>query len=658
MLKVLRKHNKWFMVVFGTLLMLTFLIDRGASGAADVGKRVIAETRDGKIRARDLQHAEWELGLLNQIAPILVRFEYQVEGGMHWLLLTRQAERMGLVGDEQDGDSWIPELMQSELYNREMYKYVQQGIPASFARQFIERQAQQIMTEAQQATEGLRSSKAKLAGEYHLTEVDFGKTLAKLRGVSRLSRLYAGAAVPSDRRAIMQFRREGDAILVSGVTIPAAAIADTMPEPDAALIQAHYDTYRTSKPGTGDLGFGYVQEPRLKLEWIRLSRADISAQIKLDPIDVHKHWQLNRGRYPGEFDAEEAAVEKELRDGKIEAVMNTAGRLMKDRVRASLTRLPVDGPYRKLPATWAQDGPKLDALAQEMVDAVKSGVNVTLAKPAVERPIGDWVDLSKAGSLTGIGETYFRAGQSGMRFADLVGMCKEIAPQTTLDLQAGVPFTTVVMENAAGDHFYFTVNEVRPEGPPESLDIVRTQVVADLKKLAAYDKLKADLETHRMLAANSDLKTLASTFKKPGGTPEAPQPLDVFEGERVTRAAVQRPELNTEELRAAVLDAMAKLGEIVVISPENQAARTVAVALPKSFSTAVLQITGQDPLVVEDLRTVNPFVADSMATAELRDVFQTKGLASALSYQVMSEAAGLKEEGATPKKPAGDGKTQ
>jgi hypothetical protein len=84
----------------------------------------------------------------------------------------------------------------------------------------------------------------------------------------------------------------------------------------------------------------------------------------------------------------------------------------------------------------------------------------------------------------------------------------------------------------------------------------------------------------------------------------------------------------------------------------------VAVALPKSFSTAVLQITGQDPLVVEDLRTVNPFVADSLASAELRDVFQTKGLTSALSYQVMSEAAGLKEDGEAPKKPAGDGKTE
>jgi hypothetical protein len=55
---------------------------------------------------------------------------------------------------------------------------------------------------------------------------------------------------------------------------------------------------------------------------------------------------------------------------------------------------------------------------------------------------------------------------------------------------------------------------------------------------------------------------------------------------------------------------------------------------------------------------VNPFVADSLASAELRDVFQTKGLTSALSYQVMSEAAGLKEDGEAPKKPAGDGKTE
>ncbi|MFZ4575487.1 MAG: hypothetical protein ACOYN0_13905 [Phycisphaerales bacterium] len=648
MLKILRKHNKWFMVVFGTLLMLTFLIDRGASGAADTGKRVVAETRDGKIRLRDVQAADSEYGLLNRLTPMMVRAEYSIEGGMHWLLLSRQAERMGLVGDEQDGESWIGELIQTELYTERLVGYMRQGIPASFARQFLDQQGAQLVQEAQQQTEAIRSRRAQIAGEFRLTEKQFGQTLAKLRGVSRLQRLYVGAAVPSDKRAIMQFRRERDAVLVSGVFIPAESIVDTIPEPEPARIQAQYDTYRTLKPGTGDLGFGYVQEPRFKIEWIRLSRAEISAQIKLDAIAVHKHWQVNRARFPGEFDAEEAAVEKELRDRQIEAVMNTADRLIKDRVRAALTRLPVDGPYRKLPETWAKDGPTLEGLSQEVVDAVRTGVSVTLAKPVLERPETEWVELSKLGALKGIGESYFRAGQSRNPFEVLIGLCKELAPQTNLDLQAKVPFTTVVMENAEGDHFYFTVTDVKLEGPPESLDAVKANVIADLKKLDAYKKLSEEIGVHRTLAATSDIKALASVFKKPGAPAGGPQPLDTFDSVKVTQVAVSRGELNTDELRNAVLDAAAKLGPVIAVTAENKAERTLAVALPKSFGIGVVQITGQSPVVVEDLRRLNPYFADSLANSELQGVFQELATPGALSYAMIAEAVGLKNPDGTP----------
>lgn len=212
------------------------------------------------------------------------------------------------------------------------------------------------------------------------------------------------------------------------------------------------------------------------------------------------------------------------------------------------------------------------------------------------------------------------------------------------------------MENAAGDQFYFTIREVKPEAPAESLAEVRARVVEDVKKLDAFDRLKADLERNRTIAATTDLKTLASGFKKPDSPVDAPLPLETFENVKVTGAAVGRQDLDTEELRTAVHAAAAKLGSLFKATKENQADRTLAIALPKSFAIAVVQLTGESPVVVEDLRTVNAMVADQMATAELVEIQREKGIESPISFEVMKEAAALKEVGVEKKKDDGAAK--
>lgn len=656
MLKTLRKHNKWFMVIFGSLLMMTFLVDQGVSGASNVGKRVVAETRDGKIRLQDLQKAQGELEILNEACPAMLRSQLGVEGPMHWILLVNQAERLGLIGDELDGMSWLPELSQSEVYTQRLAEMIQRfNLPVNFARSFLERQMPQIMKDAEEYEKRVLARQADMVAKGQITSREYGAILSKLRGVHRTSRLYIGAATFSDRKALSQIRRDSDVIKVNAVVIPAASVIASIPEPSPERLQAHFDQYRSVKPGTGAQGFGYILEPRLKVEWFRVSREAISANIVVDPIDAHKHWQKNRTRFPGEFDAEEAAVVADIKNSKIETVMSTASRVMKDRVRASLSRLPVDGPYRKLPDTWDQDGPKLATLAQEVADAVKTAAGLSISVPPIEKPVGDWIDLSKADSLAGLGESFFRAGQSRMGFAQMVGMIKEINPQTTLDLQARVPFTTVVMENQSGDHFYFNVVEVKPEAAPDTIDQVRDRVLADVKRLDGFDKLKTDLETNRALVAQTDLKTLAIAFKKPTEISITGEPLEVVEEIQVTRTAVANAECNTEDFRNAVFAAAGKLGEVIKIEPANAADRTVAVALPDSLSVVVAQISGQRPVVLEDLRMMSPFASDSLATSELAAVLNDKALKGALSFDVLAEAASLREVGAKAKDEEAEG---
>jgi hypothetical protein len=603
---------------------------------------VIAKTNFGSIKLKDLRHAEQELKLINQIAPIYQRI-LGIEDSTHWVLLTRQAERMGLLGDQQDGESWVPQLANDEVSFRRLMDLERQY--GSFASQILGMEAQQIAQQAETMANQISNSAVALTREAQLQPQDFGITLAKLRAVERMSRLYTNAATYSDRQAINEFRRDFDALVVSGVVIPAETGVADVPEPTPEHIKIQFETFREIKRGSGPGDFGYRLPPQVRLEWLRMSRQAISNAVVIDPIAANKHWQLNRTKYPADFATDQARVESDLRNEKIQKMLNIADRVISDRVRASLTRLPIDGTYRRLPENWDQDGPKLEALSDEIVNAIKASEGVTIPRPGVERPMTEWTPLPDMGKLSGIGTAFSRIGQRSFPFTSLVGLVRELAPQPNLDLQARVPFTAMVLENQEGDHFYFTILDVKPEAAPQTVDEVKDQVVNDIRLSESFERLKASLEVHKLAVLNTDLKTLASTFRKPGGAEN--ETLQVFEKASVTRSGVNvsdpaiRSQLDSDEFRSAVFAAGGTLDPKFVPGPENAAARTVAIALPKSMCVALVQITGVKPIVIEDLRSANPLVAVQRGREELEMVRRKAGLPNALDLATLEESAGV-----------------
>ena len=114
MLKFFRKYNTIILVVFGSLLMVAFLVPEAIQRIGQNPKGlVVARLGDKVIRTLDYQFARQELRALGNLAPQLVGpggalgLGDERNDDAHWILLTKAAEDAGMIGESGDGKSWI-----------------------------------------------------------------------------------------------------------------------------------------------------------------------------------------------------------------------------------------------------------------------------------------------------------------------------------------------------------------------------------------------------------------------------------------------------------------------------------------------------------------------------------------------------------------------
>src|SRR5262249_20056545 len=161
--------------------------------------------------------------------------------------------------------------------------------------------------------------------------------------VMRLFEQYQTVLRISDRRAIAKVKHDFDRVLVDAVVVPASKAQDGIPEPAEAQVAEQYLKYKDVKPGAGEVGVGYLQPARVKLEWMMLDRDAISKTINIDPVDANKHWRQNKDKYKGEFAADRAAVEADLRAAKVDQILQDADRYYKTHLRQAIRSLTQDG---------------------------------------------------------------------------------------------------------------------------------------------------------------------------------------------------------------------------------------------------------------------------------------------------------------------------
>jgi len=630
MMKFLRKYNKWFLVVGGSLLLVTWLGSGTASQfQPDPGKRIVATAQGQKIRASEMGHSELEHRALMDYAGNTMRVQVGIENAAHWFLLSREADNAGFVGEVGDGAAFVPELArleaQMELYSNPQFR--------GFADQ-LANSPQFMQPRITQMEENLTKFKGMIAGRSNLNETQMNEALAKLRGVLRMINTYSRAARMSDAHLVEEVMKFRTRVSVDGVIIPWDS-APGVAEPTEEKLLELFEAYKNVRAGEGEFGFGYKLQPRVKIAYLTISKADVLAAIALDPVAVNKHWQQNRATFASEFAAEKMNVENALREREATEVMAEADRVYRAKVKVATRRLETNAGVKKLPADWETQRPKMEDIAKAIQAEV---TRITMPLPKVEVLASKYTPVADFQSMGDLAFAQVRSGTFEGTTDQLLSQTYELSKTNTVGLQVGVPFE-VPLTDTDGDKFYITVLDAKTENAPDTIDEVRGQVLVDARKLAGFEKLKAESSTYLVTAASDGLEGIANLFAKVDTTGGTNGALTIDRRMIMSKMTGDQayPRYDTQALRDEVMSHVMALGLTTKATPDNFAQRVLTVPLPAEQGLAVLAITGYTPVSVEDMRTLSLQAANNLASRELIDVMRENKQDNPYSFAAIKE---------------------
>jgi hypothetical protein len=650
MVKVFRKYQKYILIGGGSLLMLTFLINTPVQELfSDPARRVLATSDGRNIRAAEMDPYYREYGALEAFPPTAGRDPADgrdkvvisgtiVESPDHWYLLVKEAEAAGLVGEENDGIAFRDEskpriamMLASQQYGDPRFaEFMLRQNPEAF-KQFLD-QAGELMPTIENRAAGRIGS---------LTA--FHKALARARGVERLIGTVAGAHRYSDRRSLIETREAASLARIDYVLVPGDRAADPAAQPTEDEIRAQFEQFKTAKPGNTETanGFGYLLPPRVKLEWIKVSREDVSKAIDLDPVAVQKRYQQKRDKYKGEFAAERPSVENEIRAERTEEVLTEIDRIIRQKVLAAVSRLPASGVFRELPPNWSEVRPSSQAIVDAVVSGVKTGSNVILPPPQIGSSGAAWLNASEVSKLPEIGFATVRIGNRQEQIADAVLGVRELNPKTDLPLQVGVTFIQSPVRDQLENRYYLTILDARPESAADSVEDVRAQVVADLSRVKGFAALSAGVDDLRKAAIDGGLEAVQKRFPpaaaEPGGKPAATE-LAIRRSVMLNRDEVQGQDaaIREEIFRRTVMDATAKLDPMMDPAKHPADVRTLAIALPRDLTVAIVRIDRPMPMTIESVRGMSENITNRARQRELSDLLVDESK-SPFAFAAMAE---------------------
>ena len=662
MLKFLRRYQGVLLVTGGSLLMVVFLLGNVINRFGPTpGSQTVATFANGdKLTERETYAARYDLDVLRQVAPWMFDARYpnamlaldrdEDQRTTQWLLLVKEARANGLIGEAEDGKTWVPDIARQTALVAAAAQWLQQlgqgannPQPLSFAmgQQQIQSQAAQV---APQFETQLQSMVAQLARQRaNMTEDDVWMVLARARGVSRLLRLYATAPRLSSTGAVAQARAQGDTVIAESLAIPASVIARTLPEATPEQLEAHFERFRADEPGfrqdgTSDnpFGIGYVLGPRLKLSYLALEPDRVLALIDLDRVEVSKRYQQDRTRYTGEFADEVYRVEADMLGEKTRELMIAADQAVRAAVFVVTEPLEPDGPYKRLPDDWQSIRPTWDAVADKVASTLSRLLGKTVSAADVTRveTIDDrWLTGTDLQGIDGLGQAAFQ-GSGGVQIP--VAYLPEFVPELQADkptnerrtdilVQVGLPMADQAATDTEDNRYYVTVLDAKAKSPADDIsEIDHDLLVTNERLLRGYDALLAQRDELLARAKDEGMASLAADLTPDDQDLSAPEYTEQAMFTRDRAQAGRSPAYTDAAVRNAVIDAADALPEIVTEDDLPEAGVYVTEASPKAKALVIARITGKLPMTLERFRgyAVGNAAADQVGRSTASQAFQ------------------------------------
>jgi hypothetical protein len=552
MFKFLRKYNKLILAIGGVLLMIIFLIPQAItrmSQEAGRGQAVYATVDNGvKVTAGDMDRVRSELMVLDRLPPELVPKVAQNITPEHWYLLTREAEQAGLVGT---------------------------------------------------------ADSIKLPSNVRNPKVIRG-TLAKLLGVNQMLNLFQAGELYSDRR--LQRKASHLLHLVDAEIVAIQGQKDFEYQPTDDEMLAQMNKYADTVPGEGEDGFGYKLPDRVKLEWISIPvdsvRKSVEASDALSQVQQRLHWKKNEGRtFPPADGAQPIPemVRNDLLQKLTKQKMDEIARDAADQLRLNRRNLPEKDGYVVLPADWPGRKLQLQKLAEYLRDKYKIDL------PSYQSTGEQWKSIADLRNLEGVGKaTTDKFGPTPIALPELVAGAKELSksnPMAPIQQDvAGPP-----LRDSNDNLYIFRVTAVDQSRKPNSIDEVRDQVVADLKRMAHYKQLEQSASAIESEAETKGLLALAMAHHAPIEqtqvyiTHQYVAKMAMEKGFQVTPTPSELPVVGPNRKAIdAILNYAMSHGVITTFKNLPESERVFTVPVPEKQTLLVVRLLSQNPLTHED----------------------------------------------------------
>lgn len=597
MSKFFRKYSKWLLAVFGSLLMIVFLVPQVASMMQDAGSQGAAAatvgTSNDSIPLAEWQRIQSEVQMLQQMQSrqptgmIIPGIGGAPQSPEHWYLLVREAEQAGLIG----------------------------GLASSG-----------LSEDALQAIAiGLGGNRA-----------FYQQTFARVAGVNELIGMYATGGTMSDRRLRAEAQRLFGGARVRMVVLEAD---DTAAAPTEAQLQTQLDAWADTVRGEGDHGFGYRLPDRFKIEYIQIPAAAVRASLEnsteMGPVKLRRYWREHETDplYPaleGQIEIPQVVRDgrlQELTDETLAEIANFAERELQKPTRglgSGLLDLPDDWDTRRL---------ALPALAEMIIG--KFRIEEITYTEATET----WLDAVALGEIENVGYASTDKWGQPMSAVNLVAELREFGGGGSFPMQEGVAAPAV--SNPEGSLSIFRVTATDPARSPVSVDEVRDELVSDLARLARYEALVAQSATFLEEARTDGMLSLALSNDT---IVQRPTSVQLYNPQFMIRLPIILPVLGQNE---AIVDeilehvhALPKITSLDQLTPEQ---RYFVLDVPDNLAVAVVEIAGLMPLTSEQYRTLAQ--SASLQNYVLLEEFgDTNGFGAAFEIDRMIERHNFKQQ--------------
>jgi len=599
-LRFFRKYNKFILAVFGTGLMVVFLIEPAMQGCgrgqADaligmIGDRPL--NRTDQIRAQGQLQALAELSRLKRLPPSIF------DGGdlLSWVLMVEEARTMGLSASQRDVDQLLRDFGIGEGDLRQVARSLQ--LSPLFVHEAV-RDWSMVQTYKTLVRGAAPVSLENRPGRY---------AASVIAGDPPLS-------APLVERFVFGLR---STVKIS-TTVLSHLQLDNVDDPDPQEVQELFDQFKDSMAGESEpYGFGYRLPNRVRLEYLACRVADLSDAVEVSEREALKYYETHPDKFlapaveePAE-NSREGAGESNPRQGGVDALPPKRVmpyRKIRDRVRVALRKqnagrlanqvmafarrrlneqiesLPLEEGIRRLPAEF--EPLALDEIRKQIRS--KFGVDVT-----VHPDDGSWLSRAQLRELEGIGDAFVRRkGRRGQRasigFADYALVVRPLKPPdggaVSLSLDLNLPSLMLETDDS---RFLFRVTAAANAVSP-TFETSRPEVIRDARKLKAYKQLVADKDRWVERAEIKTLESLAETLKTTVNESQTFPRREWFFGFRVPNVdRIGRDEAFIDH----VFDVVAR---DATASTASAPAKIIAAPIPRMLSLILVRIEQFNPV--------------------------------------------------------------